>query len=69
MMTVEYLDKKGFWACPEGKANHGWDCSGLALAAHVVLGVKFWPRTSNKEIIRKEIISGVAKSRFIHGQT
>ena len=68
MMTVEYLDENGFWACPEGEANHGWDCSVLALAAHEVLGVKFWPRPSNKKIVRKKIIPGVAKSRFIHGE-
>jgi len=48
MMTVEYLDEKGFWACPDGKANHGWDCSVLALAAHEVLGVKFWKRPGAK---------------------
>lgn len=49
MMTAEYIDEKGFWACPDGKANHGWDCSVLALAAHEVLGVKHWKKPDLKK--------------------
>ena len=25
-MVAEYRDEKGFWVCPEGRANHYWDC-------------------------------------------
>ena len=40
-MCAEYLNEKGFWECPSGRANHGWDCSVYGLAAAEVLGVKF----------------------------
>lgn len=43
-LTAEYRDEKNIWQCPSGKANHGWDCSYLQLAAHDVLGVRHWPR-------------------------
>ena len=42
MMTAEYINEKGIWECPPGKANHGWDCSVLNLAVHDVLGVRQW---------------------------
>jgi phage terminase large subunit GpA-like protein len=49
MMTVECTDERGIWVNPKGRANHGWDCSVYALAAHDVLGVRFWPKPSEKK--------------------
>ncbi len=42
-MTAEFVNEKGLWECPEGRANHGWDCSVYQLFAADRLGVKFWP--------------------------
>jgi phage terminase large subunit GpA-like protein len=42
-MTIEYVDESGLWQCPEGKANHGWDCSVANLVAADILGIKYWP--------------------------
>ena len=43
MRTVEHIDEKtGLWVCPDGKANHAWDCSVYALVAAEVLGVRYW---------------------------
>ncbi|BBO89695.1 terminase gpA endonuclease subunit [Desulfosarcina ovata] len=45
MLTVEYIDEKtGLWDCPDGNANHGWDCSVYALVAADVIGVRYWSR-------------------------
>ena len=41
MMTVEYKnDKNGYWECPPGRANHGWDCSVYLWAAWDILAIK-----------------------------
>jgi len=63
-LTVEYVDDKtGFWACPEGAANHAWDVSVYGLVAHDVLGVKYWAKdevetpvepTSDKKIKKQQ---------------
>lgn len=37
-MCVEYRDDKGLWQCPEGKANHLWDCEQMAIALALYLG-------------------------------
>lgn len=45
MMCAEYKNEKsGFWECPSGKANHGWDCAVYHLVAAEVRGVKMWAR-------------------------
>jgi terminase, large subunit len=41
-MCVEYINEKGAWECPNGKANHYWDCGVYGLAGADLLGVKFW---------------------------
>ncbi|MBN1105798.1 MAG: phage terminase large subunit family protein, partial [Deltaproteobacteria bacterium] len=51
-MCAEYQDEKGLWQCPEGRANHYWDCSYLNLVAADVLGVRFWRK--EEKIIREE---------------
>jgi len=37
-MCVEYRDDKGLWQCPDGKANHLWDCEYMGLALALYLG-------------------------------
>lgn len=45
MMTAEFKNEKtGYWECPSGRANHGWDCAELHLVAADILRVKMWPR-------------------------
>ena len=41
MMTAEYVDEHGLWACPPHKPNHGWDCSVYRLVAAEVRRIKF----------------------------
>lgn len=43
-MTVEYVNEKGLWECPNGKANHLWDCSVLNLTAAEILGIRHWQK-------------------------
>lgn len=47
-MTAEYLDEKGLWECPQGKANHAWDVSVYNLIAADVLGIKYWAKLGIK---------------------
>lgn len=35
---AEYRDEKGLWQCPEGKANHLFDCEQMAIALANYLG-------------------------------
>lgn len=41
-MVSEYRNEKGEWVCPEGRANHFWDCGVLALAAADIIGMQHW---------------------------
>lgn len=41
-MCAEYVDDRGLWQCPKGKANHYFDCSVLAFIAAEILQIKFW---------------------------
>lgn len=43
-MCAEYVDERGLWICPEGKANHYWDCSVLNVIAEDLLQIKYWPK-------------------------
>lgn len=47
MMIAEYVNEKGVWECPSGKANHGWDCSVLNLAVHGMLEVQQWRKKTD----------------------
>jgi hypothetical protein len=47
-MCAEYVDEKGIWQCPEGRANHGWDWSIYTLVAAEAVGVKFWKKPQGR---------------------
>ena len=47
-MCAEYVDEKGLWQCPEGRDNHGWDCSVYSLVAAEAVGVKFWKKSQGQ---------------------
>lgn len=49
-MTAEYVDEKGVWQCPSGKANHGWDCSVLNRVAADILNIAHWQDARGKNI-------------------
>lgn len=51
-MCVEYRDEKGLWVCPEGKANHLWDCEQQQVALASYLG--FANAVSEKNADRHE---------------
>lgn len=62
-LCAEYIDDKtGLWACPDNKANHGWDCSVYNLVAADVLGVKFWKKDAARSDKKK---SEQKKERWI----
>ena len=46
-MTSEYVDDKGFWEVKGGRANHGWDCSVLALCCADLTGIRFLPKPND----------------------
>jgi|LGVE01.1.fsa_nt_gb phage terminase large subunit GpA-like protein len=37
-MCAEYRDERNLWQCPNGKANHLWDCAQMGLALVMYLG-------------------------------
>jgi len=39
-MCAEYQDERGYWQCPDGKANHDWDLSVYGLAAIEIMGLR-----------------------------
>jgi len=42
-MTAEYRDdERRLWQCPEGRANHYWDCEVMAQVAMDYLQIRFW---------------------------
>ncbi len=43
-MCAEYVDERNLWQCPEGKANHYWDCSVLNVIAEDILQIKYWSK-------------------------
>jgi len=44
-MCAEYVDDHNLWQCPEGKANHQWDCAVMNVIAEDLLQIKYWPKT------------------------
>ncbi len=48
-MCVEYVNDKGLWECPAGRANHAWDCSVYNLVAAEVRRIKHRPRAAAKK--------------------
>ncbi|WP_156906847.1 terminase gpA endonuclease subunit [Desulforegula conservatrix] len=52
-MTAEFVNEKGIWECPGGRANHAWDCSALCLVAADILGIQYWEKPDEDELIEK----------------
>jgi len=52
-LTAEFVNEKGVWECPNGRANHGWDCSVLCLVAADILGIPYWEKPGEDELIEK----------------
>jgi phage terminase large subunit GpA-like protein len=48
-MCVEFVNAKGSWECPEGKANHAFDIEVYGLALADLVEVKFWKRPEEVE--------------------
>ncbi|WP_051309008.1 terminase gpA endonuclease subunit [Desulfogranum japonicum] len=44
-LCVEYVDERGLWQQPRGKAQHYWDASFMSLVAADILRIKFWKKT------------------------
>jgi phage terminase large subunit GpA-like protein len=43
MLCAEFINERGEWDCPTGKANHAWDLGVYYLALVDWLDVKYWP--------------------------
>lgn len=52
-MTAEFVNEKGVWECPSGRANHAWDCSVLCLVAADILGIQYWEKPEESEQVEK----------------
>jgi phage terminase large subunit GpA-like protein len=48
-LCAEYQDKRGYWECPKGKANHFWDCWVYGLALADILGMHRKKKTAASE--------------------
>lgn len=48
-MTAEFRNDQQLWECKQGRANHGWDCSYLNIAAADIIGIKFWEQPEPDE--------------------
>lgn len=60
-MAAEYVNEKGLWQCPDGRANHAWDCSVYNLVAADVLGLRFWQKTDGAEKDRSQKLASQAR--------
>lgn len=65
-MCAEYVDDKGLWQCPKGRANHYWDCAANCLVAAHVLEVRFWKRPEQQPAQAKE--SGKTANPYTGGR-
>ncbi|MBN2061691.1 MAG: phage terminase large subunit family protein [Deltaproteobacteria bacterium] len=63
-LCAEFINERGMWECPEGRPNHGWDCSVLRILAADILGVRFWKNTAIKDAEGAGIVKTV-KSKFM----
>lgn len=52
-MCAEYQDERGYWLCPNGKANHDWDISVYGLAAIDIMGIRNWKRPEEQQRIER----------------
>lgn len=43
-MCSEYVDERNLWQCPDGKANHFWDCGVMNMVAADLLQIKYWQK-------------------------
>jgi phage terminase large subunit GpA-like protein len=43
-MCAESVDERNLWECPEGVANHFWDCEVMGLVGADILQIKYWPK-------------------------
>lgn len=43
-MCAEYVDDHNLWQCPDGKANHYWDCAVMNTIAEDILQIKYWQK-------------------------
>jgi len=41
-MVAETRNEREQWECPEGRPNHFWDCTYMALAAADIIGISSW---------------------------
>lgn len=48
-LCAEYQDDHGYWECPQGKANHFWDCWVYGLALADIIGLKRIKRPNETE--------------------
>jgi len=52
-LCAEYLDERSHrWVCPQGRANHAWDCSVYVLALARILGVHQMASTTEQQTNR-----------------
>jgi terminase, large subunit len=53
MLCAEYLDERGEWTCPSGRANHAFDLGCYYLALVDLLGIRYWPKPGEQGETKK----------------
>lgn len=64
-LTAEYVDDKGFWQCPDSRANEFWDCEVYADIAADVAQCAMWtpPKPGPEEFSEYQTV----KSSYLNG--
>lgn len=62
-MCAEYRDDKGLWQCPDGRANHLFDCEQMAMALALYLGFQNKVREEQHDEPSPQAASGQAGGR------
>ena len=52
-MCAEYQDDRGYWICPNGKANHDWDISVYGFAAIDIMGIRGWQKDPDEPQLKQ----------------
>jgi len=59
-MCAEYQDERGWWICPNGRANHHWDLGVYGMAAADIVGIKNKRKPGESRPNRKIYSKGVS---------
>lgn len=62
-MCAEYVDDRGMWQCPKGKANHAWDVSVYSFALADFLGTRYMTPEDPEEDMQEDAAPAAPQPR------